>query len=149
MRLSRALRKSIGRVLIGVLFFAQFAVAAYACLSVSSMASISADDSGSVAAGPAAPVKTTATKAADMPAGCDQLDVDAANLCTEHCHYGQQRADTVPAPTVPAAMPTLLYTLRLEPAHMPRSGRSFPAPGVNLAAAPPPAHAILHCVFRV
>ena len=149
MSLSRALSKSICRGLIGVLLFAQFAVAGYACPSVSGMASMSDGNSGSVVAAAAAPAKASAATSAEMPSGWDQIDRGAANLCVEHCRFGQQTADTAPAPVVHAALPTLLYSLPLEPAYTPGSGRLFPAPDASLAAAPPPPHAILHCVFRI
>lgn len=136
MSLSRAFSKAIGRWLIGVLLFAQLAVASYACPGVTGMASMPSN---------AAP----GTAVAAMPPGCDQLDPNAANLCAEHCHHGQQSADTTPAPVVLAAIPTLLYALPLEPARLPGFGRSLPAPDASLAAAPPPPHAILHCVFRI
>jgi hypothetical protein len=140
MSLSRAFSEAIGRWLVGVLLFAQLAVASYACPSLSGMASMPSAD---------APQSSAAANAAEMPPGCDQIDPNAANLCAEHCHYGQQSADTAPAPVVLAAIPTLLYSLPLEPARLLGSGRSLPAPDASLAAAPPPPHAILHCVFRI
>ena len=143
MTLSRALSKAIGRALIGVLLFAQLAVASYACPGLSGMTSTTAPDSTT-----GAPIQAVTEQALSMPA-CDQIDQNAANLCTEHCRQGQQSADTTPAPVVLAAIPTLLYSLPLEPAHALGSGRSLPAPDASLAAAPPPPHAILHCVFRI
>ncbi len=137
MPLSRALSKAIGRWLIGVLLFAQFMVASYACPGVSGM--------------------TTSPKGGDvmvmasMGPGCDQMemDQDAANLCAEHCRFGQQSADTAPVPVLHAVIATLLYSLPVEPAHSLGSRRHVPATDVSLAAAPPPPHAILHCVFRI
>ena len=136
MSLSRAFSKSLGRWLIGVLLFAQLAVASYACPGLSGMASMASS---------AAPDAAVAA----MPPGCDQIDPNAANLCAEHCRYGQQSADTATATVVLAAIPTLLYSLPLEPARLPGFGRSIPALDASLTAAPPPPHAILHCVFRI
>ena len=148
MSLSRALRKSIGRLLIGVVLLAQFALASYACPGLKgtgSMANGSASKAMLVAA-----ADTAATAfPAGMPPGCDQMDPDAANLCAEHCHQGQQSADTASAPMVGLGIPTFLYSLPLEPRHSLGSGRSFPAPDARLDAAPEPPHAILHCVFRI
>ena len=84
-----------------------------------------------------------------MPAGCDQLDPDAANLCAEHCHQGQQGVDVANVPLVSAGVPTFLYSLQFGPKHSLGSGRSFPAPDASVDAAPEPPHAILHCVFRI
>ena len=142
MTLSRALSKSIGRLLIGILLFAQFAVAGYACPGLKGMGSMANGGTGTV-------VLSAVAEPAGMPPGCDQIDPNAANLCAEHCHQGQQSADTGSAPVVSVGIPTLLYSLPLEPQHSLGSGRSFPAPDARLDAAPEPPHAILHCVFRI
>jgi hypothetical protein len=147
MSLSRALRKTIGRLLIGVVLLAQFAVASYACPGLKGMGS-GANGSAAKAMLVAAADAAAATVLAGMPLGCDQMDTEAANLCAEHCHQGQQSADTASAPAVGLGIPTFLYSLPLEPQHSLGSGRSFPAPDARLDAAPEPPHAILHCVFR-
>ena len=147
--MSRALSKTISRVLIGVFLLAQFAVAGYACPGLSAMTPVSKGDDATVMPSAAAPDDVSAAKAAEMAPGCDQIDQDSANLCAEHCRFGQQSADTAPVPVVLAAIPTLLYSLPLEPAPLLGSGRTMPAPDANLAAAPPPPHAILHCVYRI
>ena len=134
MELSRTIRKSISRMLIGVLLFAQLAVASYACPSLRGMDSVATS----------APMSM-----ASMPPGCDQIDSDAANLCAEHCRQGQQSADTAAAPAVSPGIPTFLYSIPIEPQHVRGSGRSFPAPDASVDAAPEPPHAILHCVFRI
>lgn len=139
---TRAIRKSVGRLLIGVLLFAQLAVASYACPGFSGSVSTMA-----VAATTGTPAQVAAEGSTTM-AACDHFDASAANLCAGHCQHGQQRADTAPVPVVHAAIPTFLYSLRIEPEHLLGSGRSHPAPDASLAAAPAPPHAILHCVFR-
>ena len=149
MILTRAMSKSISRWLIGVFLFAQFAVAGYACPGLSGMTSTPNGDDAMVMQSDPAHDGASAAKSAVMAPGCDQIDQDAANLCAEHCRFGHQSADTAPVPVVLAAIPTLLYSLPLEPAPLLGSGRSMPAPDANLAAAPPPPHAILHCVFRI
>ena len=148
MHLSRSLSKSIGRLLIGVVLFAQLAVASYACPSLKGMGSM-ASGSAMTAMQVAAADVAVVTEPTGMPPGCDQMDPDAANLCAEHCHQGQQSADTASAPGVSLGIPTLLYSLPLEPQHSLGSGRSSPAPDAPLGAAPEPPHAILHCVFRI
>ncbi len=144
MELSRAIRKSISLVLMGVLLFAQLAVASYSCprLGGTDPASMTASMSVSM------PESMPELMAVGMAPGCDQLDPEAANLCAEHCHQGQQSADTAASPAVSAAIPTLLYLIPTEPQHLPGSGRSAPAVGDSVVAAPEPPHAILHCVFR-
>ena len=132
MELRRAIRKSISLVLMGVLLFAQLAVASYSCPRLGGMD----------------PVSMPELMAVGMAPGCDQLDPEAANLCAEHCHQGQQSADTAASPAVSAAIPTLLYLIPTEPQHLPGSGRSTPAVGDSVGAAPEPPHAILHCVLR-
>ena len=149
MILSRALSKAFSRLLVGVLLFAQIAVAGYACPQLSGMASMSEGKSAMVMVSASAPDSTAVSKSTDMPPGCDQIDPNAANLCAEHCHQGQQSADRANVPAVSLGIPTFLYSLPLEPQHSLGSGRSFPAPDARLDAAPEPPHAILHCVFRI
>ena len=149
MTLSRALSRTISRLLIGVFLFAQFAVAGYACPGLSGMTSMPKGGDAMVMSSAAAPDDASAAKSAEMAPGCDQIDQDAANLCAEHCRFGQQSSDTAPVPAVLAAIPVFLYSVPLEPAPLLGSGRSMPAPDADLAAAPPPPHAILHCVFRI
>jgi hypothetical protein len=148
MIMSRALSKAVSRLLIGVLLFAQFAVAGYACPGLPGTASMPQGDEAMVMPSTAVSDNGKAAKSADSARSCDQIDQDAANLCAEHCRFGQQSADTAPMPVVLAAMPTLLYWLPLEPDAVPGSVRSFPAFHAVLAAPPPP-HAILHCVYRI
>jgi hypothetical protein len=147
MRLSCALRKSVGRLLIGVLLFAQFAVASYACPGLNGMGSMANRGDAKAVLVAAADTAAMAESAAMSP-GCDQMDPGATNLCVEHCREGQQSVDTAAAPVVGLGFPTFLYPLPLEPQHLLGSGRSFPAPDAGLDAAPEPPHAILHCVFR-
>ena len=152
MEVSRAIRKSISRMLVGVLLFAQLAVASYACPSLRGMDSVTMSMSSSVVApmmSLAAVEAPPAVQSTGMPPGCDQIDSDAANLCAEHCRQGQQSADTAAAPAVSPGIPTFLYSIPIEPQHVRGSGRSFPAPDASVDAAPEPPHAILHCVFRI
>jgi hypothetical protein len=147
MKLSRAASKAIGRLLIGVLLFAQLAVASHAC-PLSGSGSATPGMSGLVMASEAVPTGPAAASP-KMASGCDQRDPNATNLCSEHCRQGQQSADVTPAPVVHAAIPTLLYVIPTELALALGSGRLSTAPDAHLAAAPPPPHAILHCVFRI
>ena len=148
MRLSPALLKSVGRLLIGVVLLAQFAVASYACPGLQGLGSM--PDSSTAAAVQVAPADAAViVESAGMPPGCDQMDPDAVDLCGHHCRQGPQSADTAAAPAVGLGIPTLLYSLPLEPQHALGSGRSLPVADARLDAAPEPPHAILHCVFRI
>ncbi len=152
MELSRTIRKSISRMLMGVLLFAQLAVASYVCPSLSGLDSmaISMPNGGVVPVmSLAAAVAPSALRSTGMPLDCNQMDPEAANLCAEYCRQGQQSADTAAAPVVSAPIPTLLYSIPIEPQHVLGSGRCFPAPDASVDAAPEPPHAILHCVFRI
>ncbi len=135
--LTRALNKLICRVLVGVFLLARLAVAAYACPTL-------------VGSGGAMSMATSAVvdAAASMKGGCRQMDRDAPTLCAEHCKDGHQSADTAPVPVVLAGMPMLLYAVRRPVEAVPGSARSCPAADSGLAAPPPP-HAILHCVYRI
>lgn len=145
----RAPRKSICRVLIGILLFAQFAVASYACPRLSDTASIANGYPATLTAVAVDSQGAVSVSTAGILSDCDRMDQDAGNLCAEHCRQGQQSVDSAPAPVMQAAMPTLLYPLFLEPEHTPGFGRSFPAHDARMAAAHAPPHAILHCVFRI
>jgi len=116
--IARPFRKLLCLWLAGVLLLAQSAVASYSCPGM-------ADE--------------TATAVV-------QLDDDAANLCVEHCRFGQQSADHAPSPLVAPAILTPLYELAVAPDATPhaRPPRALHAP----LAAPPPPHTILHCCWR-
>jgi hypothetical protein len=82
MRWSRAFTGCISRMLIGVMLFAQFAIAAYACPG---MAVLPRQASGDMAMSVATATSSDQTTAdGKMAGGCDQLDQHAANLCVEH-----------------------------------------------------------------
>ena len=146
MRLSRSLTSQICRVLIGVLLFAQLAVAAYACPAFGTKAPMS----GQMVSA-AAPVQDSSVDAAKAVSACDQMgqmDSSSPNLCLEHCRSGHQSSDTAPAPIVAAMTPALLYVLPTELEPVTGSSPSLPAMDPLVATAPPP-HAILHCVLRI
>ena len=103
------------------------------------------------AAAPEAEVSShpgAAAMAAQMPDCSDMvgaMDPEAANLCAEHCKYGQQ-SDHVSTLTVPAVVLNALYTTPVvPPASLPCSAAA--RAGAPVAASPP--HAILHCVFLI
>ncbi len=135
--MTRSLLRGLARGLIGVLLFAQLAVAAYACPGLAAKAPAAALASADAAAD------------AEMP-DCDDMvgamDPESANLCAEHCKQGKQ-SDQAPTLTVPVGMLTALYTTTPT-----QPGKAPPRPAAAtlsaLVAASPP-HAILHCVYRI
>jgi hypothetical protein len=139
MTMSRRFRRFVGRILIGVMVFAQMAIAAYACPT---LLSTPQPDPIAMAVPPDASASTE-----DGMAGCDQMDHSAPNVCAEHCRFGQQSADQPPAPTLAVALLSALYILPVQPeplSHVKlRAGMDIE----QVAASPP--HAILHCCFRI
>jgi len=138
-------------MLVGVVLFAQFTVASYACPGLVGMMAMAGE--AAMTTTPSA-VLTAASEAeqAGMPPGCDQMGAGPTNLCAEHCHQGQQSADTASVPAVSVGVPTLLYPHPVDPQRTLDalgSGRRTLAADASLAAAPEPPHAILHCVFRI
>lgn len=146
--MTRKSLRSVCLALVGVLLFAQMAIASYACPALSSMTSLEMQSSGTtyVDSGDA-----MLPSASNQGINCEDMAVGmaapTANLCAEHCHFGQQSSDT-PTITVPLAMLTTLYVMPLAPE--PVSSLRRPTLGASsaLVAASPP-HAILHCCFRI
>ena len=133
MHLSHFASKCIGRRLIAVLLFAQFAVASYACPKMLNAAS---------------PEQFVAQPAA-MPTDCDQAGYAPSNLCAEHCRYGEQTSDTAAVPTVSAAVLWWMYSIPAAATLPLIDGRSFAAAEALWAAVPEPPLNILHCVLRI
>lgn len=136
--MNRALLRSIGRWLVGMMLIGQLAIAAHAC-PVWTQNAVLADlaDAGSVAA---QPVQAAGVEC-DEPMGA--VDPQAANLCAEHCKTSDQ-GDRPSGIAVPAAWPVALY--QSPPPPEPIDRRQASSLSALVAAAPP--HAILHCVRR-
>ena len=124
--------------LVGVLLFAQMAIAAYAC-------------PGRSPAAAGTPQMATATVHTVQMANCDDMagaiDAASATLCAEHCKYGQQ-SDQAPTLNVPVAVLTALYATPPVAEMAALTPRAAAASISALVAASPP-HTILHCVFRI
>lgn len=154
MTMTRMFRRFVCRLMLGVLVFGQMAIAAYACPALSGMPqsvpTMALNASAAAMPGDAADasmaVSPDMAAMSDM-ASCDQIDDNAANLCVEHCRFGQQSADHASAPTVPAALLTTLYTLPVLPEPLGHGWPSADSKFQRVAASPP--HAILHCCFRI
>ena len=84
MSLSRALRQSVSRLLIGVVLFAQLAVSSYACPGLKVMDSVG---NGGAATAMHGVVADTAAEQAAMPLGCDQMDPEIGRAsCRERVY---------------------------------------------------------------
>ena len=136
------LKRLICRLMVGVLLFAQMAVAAYACPGASLVVSA------------ARQTMTQAMSGDPLPA-CHQMKAERAgkgageavpNLCVEHCRYGQQ-SDQTWTPVLPVAMLNSLYVVTASPEIASR-GEYSPVSHALPVAGPPP-HSILHCCFRI
>jgi hypothetical protein len=146
--LNRRFLRSFAGMLIGILLFAQMAVAAYACPSMASIMDVkqsamafvdgnSGDSTGTVAS-------NQITNCEDMAIGT--MDPQNANLCAEHCKVGQQ-SDKTSTLTVPAGLLMALYFAPLVPAPMAELRPTAATQSALVAASPP--HTILHCCFRL
>lgn len=139
----RALSRLIARLMVGVLLFAQFAVAAYACSGGMGTTMNVAEATVADATMAGAPMAGMDSK----DAGHGAMDPAQPNLCAAHCQSGQQNAGAKPVPDLPAAMPASLYPL--VPVTLPVRTQC----PVGAVDDPPPMagppHAILHCCFRI
>lgn len=148
--MTRKALRSIGAALVGLLLFAQLAVAAYACPGLPSehgiglqVAYASSGNDG-MSNRLASTVEDQVIDCADM---AQQSAPASSNLCAEHCHYGQQ-SNQAPTIIVPAALINERYSVPVlrEPASVPRQAATDENSPV---ATRPPPHAILHCCFRI
>lgn len=142
MVIPRRARRHIALLLIGVLLFAQLAVAAYACTAVPD-ASLSGARASAVA-GSVAGVEMFGS--ANHEVGHAAMDAAQQNLCAAHCQSDQQNAGGKPIPDAPAAIPmdsSLRASLLLPAVTL----RASTAPRDQLMAGP--SRAILHCCFRI
>ena len=155
--MKRSFVRGLARCLASVLFLAQMTIAAYACPGLSSsiaagapMGQMQPMAQTSAAAAPQVEVSSdpgAAAMAAQMPDCSDMagpMDPGAANLCAEHCKYGQQ-SDQTPTLVLPFALLMVLYTT--DPAPVATLPGSTAAQEARLA--PPPGHTVLHCVYRL
>lgn len=145
MRATKAVRRLVSRWLIGAILFTQLAVAAYACPGLSPLPArpIASPLSGSSYGADAC--------SADEPAAtgnaCQMLmDSDEANLCGEHCKYGQSASGHSQVPFIPTALRSAPHALVPQPQKARLSlgaSASRPSPGA------PASHAILHCSLLI
>lgn len=140
--MSRSLQRQLARWLVGVLLLAQLAVASYAC-PLMSAALRAGQPPQALALQPAAQAMAAAMPDCGEMAGA--ADPGSANLCAEHCKYGQQ-SDQALSLLLPVALLMLLYT---SPAATAPALAAAAAAAQDARLAPPPGHAVLHCVYRL
>ena len=147
--MTRHFLRTVCRALIGVVLFAQLAVSAYACPGLWSAATMKMQTSTTASSG-ADSADAAMAATAQQPINCEDMagpmDPEFANLCTEHCHHGQQ-SDQVATLNVPAVLLTALYVTPPAPEPVVAPRRAATATSALAAALPP--LAILHCCFRI
>lgn len=153
MTITRAFKRLVCLGLVGLMLFAQLAIAAYACPALATTTAPSpavAESTVQAMHSDGMTGMSVGTSGERMP-DCDQmagqLDEAAPNLCAEHCRYGRQ-SDQVHAPAVPTLVLITLYvvTPTLPERLLPTGAGAAPSADALAAAFPP--HAILHCCLR-
>ena len=146
--MTRSFLRMVSRGLVGVLLFAQMAIAAYACPGLSPALTSDMEMSATNASRGESNLASGTVGA--MGSNCDEMagsmDPSSPNLCAEHCKYGQQ-SDQSSTITVPAALLTELYVTPTVPDTAPLPPSAAATLSARVAASAP--HAILHCVFRI
>jgi len=137
MLIPRAVSRFVAQLMLGVLVFAQMAVAAHACPVMSGQ---TGDASGRL-------IAMGANPAPDVTGNDGAAKSAPQSLCTAHCQAGQQSADSKPAPSPPLALLTIRYALPMLE-HGGEDARQLAATNDPSLAADPP-HAVLHCCLRI
>ncbi|MDE2593413.1 MAG: hypothetical protein KGL57_04180 [Burkholderiales bacterium] len=144
MTMTKAFRRLICRLMIGVMLLAQISIAAYACPGLAASMAMQSDLTAMTS--DSLPVDMAdCDQMAEMPDMATSMDKALPNLCAEHCHQGHQ-SDQTQVLALPAVALISLYTVDQIVC---TSELAWPtlAQYVPLAAAPPPL-SILHCCFR-
>ncbi len=147
--MTRAVLRNIARGLVGVLLFAQMAVASYACPDVAAALATAQQTAAAIQSqtdASAAPLAASTERTGECVTMAGTMDPQSPNLCAEHCRYGEQ-SDRLPSFTLPAATLTALYVTPLLPEVAAPLRLAAASMSALVAACPP--HAILHCVYRI
>lgn len=146
--MTRKFLRSIGLALVGVLLFAQMAIASYACPALASPMRMQMPMGESAIRDLTNPALSAqgiqVMNCEDMATAVDNLN---GTLCAEHCRFGQHSSDA-PTLNVPVAMMALLYFAPPMP-DQPSAARIAAGRPAVLAGAAAPPHAILHCCWRI
>ncbi len=132
----RTLRRIVARLLVGVLVYAQLAVAAYACMSASPGAT------GVQTGGDSAMVDHGGQ------AQAQHVDPDQPALCVAHCRKGQQNVGAEPMPIPPLALATGYFTLEPMASSTSANAKHMALAGSIPPIADPPQRT-LHCCLRI
>lgn len=132
MFLNRLMRKSIALLGISAILFAQIAVAAYACPA---FASSQINE------------QVSAMDMSDTEPPCAEMDAKQANLCVEHCQYGQQSLDHPVAPVVFAVADLPYVIARLGDPAVVESTQENAQSLLTRTTAPP--LSVRNCCFRI
>ena len=144
--MTRAVLRNIARGLVGVLLFAQMAVASYACPDVAAALATAQQTAAAIQSQTAAPLAASTERTGECVTMAGTMDPQSPNLCAEHCRYGEQ-SDRLPSFTLLAATLTTLYVTPLLPEVAAPLRLAAASMSALVAACPP--HAILHCVYRI
>jgi len=154
--MTRTFKRLVCGGLMGLMLFAQLAIAAYACPALSTTGAQGQTIAATETIVHQAPrgedmVAMGVDASGDRMPNCDQmagqLDEASPNLCAEHCRFGQQ-SDKVHVFATPAVVLISLYFVppTLSETLLPLAATA--APSVDALAAASPPHAILHCCLR-
>ena len=129
MSVQRLIRRRLAVWLTVAILFTQIATSAYAC--------------------PMNQAAASAMPCAAMMAAGAMLDDEHPGLCQQHCQQGTtQAADHSPAPPLPPPALVALFTLSPSVPHA-ADGSQRAAHERRRDHAPPLAHSILHCCYRI
>ena len=126
------MRKWIALLGVSAILFAQIAVAAYACPA---FASSQVNE------------QVTAMDMSNTEAPCVEMDANQANLCVEHCQYGQQSFDHPVAPVVFAVADLPYILVRLGDPAVVGSTQEYAQSLLTRITAPP--LSVRNCCFRI
>lgn len=135
LRLAPRHRRGWIRWLIASLLFLQLASAAYACTMGTGGA-----DAQAMAGMPCAQTMDEGFAPA--------LDPEQPGLCLEHCKAGSQTVDAGAAAAWPLPALFALYAVPAS-VEQPAEWQAWQAHRRTRAQAPPPAHSLLHCCYRL
>ena len=140
MKLSRTLKRWISLALVGLVFFAQMATAAYVCPQQSG-----------VQLGQQQAVSNPTPGMADM-LGCNgvdaaAMDAEAPGLCHASCSAADQ-SERTPTPKMPVATLHSVPFVVLPTVPVAMSQRAVLAPPTQSVPASPPL-SVLYCCFRI
>jgi hypothetical protein len=149
--MTRAFRRLVGRVMVGIMLMAQLAIATYAC-PVAALAPMQAASMSMPAIGESMSQDRQTTPVQAAPAmHCGDMTAaqDSAHpvQCAAHCH-ADEKSSHVDVPQTPAPALMSLYIVSPTTVELVPPMSATAASVDTVAMPPPPPHAILHCCIR-